>query len=457
LSLDFQPLHQQIEDNAFEYALRTRTAIGNTRRLFGRAPIVPIEISVNVIAEDDRSAQRIVKYEYYKPTDLPEIRDVSYELSDYIGNLSVPGFTSKFRGMNYNVEDVTVGTRRSINCDFALYAVATNRLSYAQSIIGIDDIGTSDVNIGYGVWLSINGMPTGLRIDNWDEGGAHLKRYTVIVDANLDISNQLDPGRKGISRYYGDLISEKARELYNWIPEGRSHSFAHYSSINLTHGHDFESGRSLPLDFKEAIKIAETDGEKISESDKELVDLLRKHSSLIYPPTDEQEVVILFFELIRSDVIKGYRSLYVAGSSEVYDTALEYKIPISDNNRFPQDKMGLGKVIVQEYKAQRKEILDTSGLGMLEQYICADFKLTVGDFLKEISKSRTSKHPGIMDLLIVWDHTIPGSIDKTVYTYNAIPEVRRILHSTTHRLQLIREISTEIQVIVLKDVLRSLA
>ena len=445
----------------FEYLLRTRTAIGNTRNLFSKAPIVPIDVSLDVILTTGERVDNItIPYQYYHPKDHDEISVDAYEFEDYFEKIKRASSSREFRGLYHTVTDVKTGSRRTILFDVAMAAISSTRLSNIEADLGLDEIESGDVSISYGVHLSIDGMPTGLRIDNWDMKGHHLKRYFVVVDAELDVSNQLDPGRKGISSYYARLISNKVLDLLS-TKVNDSDPFSKYAANHLNHGRGREEGGLVPQDFLNKIRQVREYEQTDQNNDGELLNLLKTKSTLRRFPRDEQEVIALFYELITHGVIKGYGTVYISGSSAPYDAALDYEIDCSTNNIVPSDSLGLGKVLVSDLK--------TRGISRYihrEMYygrsaspeLCVDFKLNLGRFLDELRRpSRTPKDPKLIDLLIFWDTEVPPSIPSTSYTIDEVRDNQRVFHSTTHRLGLIEHHNTDIFCVCLKDVLKKAA
>jgi hypothetical protein len=447
--------------DGFEFLLRTKTAVGNTRVLFSSPPTVPIDVKLEVVTQQGRF-ERNVPYRYYHPKDHDEMAQIVYDFADYYERYKRPSFSRNFRALYHPVTDQEVGTRKPIRCDYALCAIASRRLSQIESALKLDEIESGDIGVTYGVHLSINGMPTGLRIDDWDTKGGYLKRFYVVVDADLSISSQLDPGRKGISQYFARLISEKSVDLIGSVKVEDSDSFGSYAARHLDHGQGREEGGLPPQDFQ--IKIIQTQQDAMSSKfDAEYTELrerLKAFSSLNFLPSDEQEVIALFYELQKQDFIKGYRTVYLSGSA-VYDAAFEYEIECKAENIYDADPLGIGKVLVQQLKSRGESSYSHrnhyAGQTTLPE-LCVEFKKSIGGFLEEIYRrsGKTPKDPRQINLLIVWDIDIPSSIPQTMYTLAEITGTQRFFHGTTHRLGLIGDQTTEIRCIILKEVLKML-
>ena len=443
----------------FKFLLRTRTAIGNTKVLFSKSPIVPIDVKLDIMFSDDDSEKDItIPFQYYHPKDHEQVNVASYDFRDYDDQLKRTTFNRNFRGLFHTVEGESIGQRKLLKCNIALAAISSTRLSNIESELGLDDIESGDVGISYGIHLAIDGMPTGLRIDDWDRKGSYLKRYFVIVDAEMDLSNQLDPGRKGISQYSARMISEKVIQLINDSKVNESDSFAQYAAKSLDYGRGREEGGLPPQDFPLKISQVQESMLQLNADEKTLLEKVKKYSSLYNLPSDEQEVIALFYELLTQKIIKGYKTIYLSGSREVYDAGLEYNIECTSDNVQPNDPLGIGQVLLQDLKNRNlKEYIYRDHFHGTTTYpeLCVEFKRNLGAFLDDVLKrsGRSSKDSQLIDLLITWDTEVPPSIPTNSYTIDPINDNRRIFHSTTHRLGLIREYNTEINCICLKDVI----
>ncbi len=441
----------------FEYILRSRTALGNTRPLFNRQPIVPIDINLRVIHDDGQVSELSIPYEYYHPKDHEEISIISYNFDEYVDKLVTATFNPNFRGLYHTVTNESVGIRRGIRCDFALAAIASRRLSNIEASLGLDQFDTGDVGISYGIHLAIDGMPTGLRVDDWDNRGSFLKRYFVVVDASMDLSNQLDPGRKGISPYFAGAISQHAIKLLNEARiTDKSDTFARFASRYLDYGQGPEEGGLPPTDFQDRINVVEERENEDARREPELLSALRKISSLLHLPQNEQEVIALFYELQAREIIKGYQTKYLS-SSAAYDAAFEYKISVNDENVYPNDPLGIGRVLAQHLMSRGKRHYVHAEYGRMP-YLCVDFKWSIGGFIQEIitSSGKTNKDPDVIDIVICWTDEIAPTVPKEAFTLDRIQDDRRKFHSTSHVLGLRREYNTSVECIILREVLKSL-
>lgn len=443
----------------FEYILRTKTAVGNTKILFSQPPLVAIDIKLNVIFPDGKISNRSLPYSYYHPVHHSEISVNTFEFANYVTQSRAANFTRGFRGLTHKIKAQTIGQRTPLVADIHLSAVSATRLGNIEKELRLDTIEDPGAKISCGIYLSIDGMPTGIRLDSWDKKGGQYKRYYVIVDCSLDISNTLDSGRKGITSHYANLIDAEVIRLLNTSQIEGFDTFSSYSS------RDLDIGRGTPLgnngftvpEFQSDIRNAKAQHDIDLISFNEQVLKVNKYSPLLSIPHSEQEVVALFYSLLSQNIIKGYKTVYQAGSEKVYDASYTYELDLEDNTE-PLDSLGIGRIRAQELKSEKLSKYDHSqhfAYRTVYPEICVEFKLTIGGLLNELSR-QSNKDSHQIDLLIVWDTSVPPQIQGDRYTLVEVNPTQRLFHSTTHLLGIINARNTDIFVISLKDVLDKL-
>lgn len=456
LSKDILKSKEDLE--RFEYILRTKTAIGNTKRLFSKPPIVPIDVRLKVIFSDDSIEERNIPYEYYHPSIHEEISVDKYEFANYVTQMQSANFTRGFRGLTHPVLNQNIGSRLPINCDIYIAAISSTRLGKIEEDLGLSEILDPGAKISCGIYLSINGMPTGIRLDSWDKKGGSFKRYYVIVDCDMDISNTLDSGRKGITSHYARLIDEKVQNLINTTRINNSDTFASYASRDLNIGRGNGEAGVTNSSFLNDVNSSKEQINIDKNNSVDLVEKVQKLSPLCGLPHSEQEVIVLFYSLLVNKIIKGYNIVYQAGSEKIYDASLTYNLELKIENIEPTDCIGIGRINASNFKKAGKDTYNHSdafiGVTALPE-LCVEFKKTVGGLLCELSK-QTNKEENIIDLLIVWDTSIPSQVDSTSYTLSEIRDSSRLFHGTTHRLGLLGSRNTDIEVICLKDILEKI-
>lgn len=93
--------------DGLEHILRTRTAVGNTKVLFNKAPIVPLEVILEVTyADGEAPIERNIPYRYDHPKDHAEVSVTSYDFRDYSENYRRPSFPKDFRALHHIVPSV---------------------------------------------------------------------------------------------------------------------------------------------------------------------------------------------------------------------------------------------------------------------------------------------------------------------------------------------------------------
>lgn len=436
------------------YILRSRTAIGNTRYLFSLSPEVPIDIELRVLFPDSEE-KRDIPFRYYHPKEHNEVSVLAYDMYNYVENLKRASFKRDFRALYHPVPDQRVGTLREIKFDVALCAVSSTRLANIESKLRLNKIETTDVNLCYGIHLAINGMPTGLRIDDWDERGNWLKRYFVIVDAELGFSDQLDSGRKGISRHFAKLISDKVLKLISETRVNDSDTFAHYALAHMDTGRVV--GRDIyEDDFYTILENIDEQKGSYDTQERILLKKIKKYSSLERLPSTELEVIALYYHLTDRGIIKGYTTQYLS-SIATYDAGMLYSLELTTDNLAPENPLGIAKVFYEKERSKGRSVFNVACYRRNRPELCIEFKKSIGNFLEEI-RGKTAKEPDIIDILICWDDSIPSSVQATSYTLDPIDDTQRQFYGTTHRLGLIGAEggNTEVDCIVLRDVLNNL-
>lgn len=456
--------------DSFCILLRTKTAIGNTKYLFNKEPIVPIDIELSVYGVNDREIKKIIPYKYYHPKDHEEVSDMSYEFTKYVlEEKHKAGFLGKFKALNFAREDQIIGQRPPfISTDIHLTSISSTNLGWINENIGfVEDL--SDAGFSYGVHLSIDGMPTGIRIDDWDTKGSSNKRYFAIVDANLDLSDELDSGRKGISYTRAKQISDKVLDLrYEKVKDAQNNftgdKFLYYANKELLIGDPLvitgmigENGSGD--DFENRVNESLDDIKKDRNLNKEKLEYLQNNFSIQRFPRNEEEVRSLFHEMLAKNIIKGYKTIYDASTRADYDTALDYNIDLLEDNLEPEDPLGISKSHYNSLGRRGVKVLNYSNLykplKMNSIAICTEFKYSLNSFMYDISRASTSKCINKLDLLIIWDSNISNTYSEQ-YTIAPIYDNQRLLHGTTHRLNISEPEATNILCISLSEIIDKL-
>lgn len=467
--------------DAFENLLRTKTAIGNTKYLFNKQPIVDIKIVLSVFDNDGneidirskyekknhkKAKNREIKYMFAHPKDFPIVNQLSYEFSDYVTNvLTKTGIDNKCYCLNYSKIAKQIGEKNPITVDIYLSAIFKKSLSD----INTDDLGYNKEFLsaggGYssGVYLAIDGMPTGIRIDNWDKKGNFNLRYYAIVDCELSVSDELDSGRKGISAYRASQISDYIYDMRDdritqsdGTPIGDKFSTYTRNLTSLSDDNDIDDlFNDEENDFEYRVEQARQQIQNDIDSYPDLVKFISDNTSLKHCPHNEEEVRTLFHELIAKGFIHGYSTLFDAANRSVYDTALEYNLEVNENTSQPGNKNGISHDIMLSCTKTKRKNLDLHFLRKrckhhAENVLCTEYKFGLNELFYDILKPETSKRPTEMDIVICWDYTIsPEMNSKCTYTIEE-PRRNNPFFGVTHILRIINPDTTGINCICLK-------
>jgi hypothetical protein len=393
-----------------EYVLRTRTAAGNVKPIFGREAMVPINILARIDGEDYNIPYSYLHPRHAKSLSARYVDDIEAYASLFAdGRLSTGA--KNYLALEEIFLDQIVGTNTIFKTDISIVVCGRRgltRLAEEYEVLGDLDY----LKLTTGVHLSLDGMPSGINMDDWGNRGSFEQRFFVLIDAERRVSGQLDSGRKGVSTYFGGLMVQKSLQLIN---ERR-----------------YNSGKDSIRKFAQLMLQPDTHTQLRSNLPAQHVNNARSRPQVdltsvvtVPEPKDEQEVIAMFFYLIGLDFLKGFHLIYLS-QYVVYDAAFEYRIALDDSVIYPQDPNGLGYVAGEMKSQGEAEYVwfDSRGRDWLQ----AEFKPVVEDLLASRAQSVED-----LDLLIVWN------FGETVESkYQAIMEkVRpheREIYGVTHRL-----------------------
>lgn len=398
-----------------EYVLRTRTAIGNTKKYFNQTPQKDIEVVLEISGHDPIG----IEYSHLTPFSSNYSERNRYLLTTKIGKQqdyqSIYKDSSKkdsdkvFRCLRHDIKDLKVGTKVITKFDLSILVCGETGVSELErefEVNGLDESIRHSFRAGTGVYLSINGMPTGIKLHQWTDG--FNKRFLCLVDVGMDTNTELDKGRKGISEYTKNLIINKIEdELSNKIIDGR------YSIRRIAHRmKDSQTKGYAGSDISEHIK-------KWDET-KSIISSL----CLNKVPLDENGVILIFFQLIGMGKLHGYQIRYISQDA-TFDFAFTFLINESrlDDWEFSVSK-GFIDQLDYDYKDNNSTLKGSRGV----DYHIGEFKVSGEDIV-----GRENQPLSELDLLVIWDFDEDQTIKKGGNFQRMIADNRKY-EGVTHTL-----------------------
>ena len=357
-----------------ESVLRTRTSVGCLDPIFGERENFNFLLKIDG-NDIEISSRYLTIYEITKKV-MKDREQLFYSMDTYEQFIvateqlpRVPQDQARRSTLLYKlIDNISIGERNSLNVRLYIVATSKQNINDYNSCFRSQGELDSDYEIENGVWLSINGMPTGICLNPFEH--SNYLPYTVIVDVkDKSLRKELDAGRKGISDYRRKQISEKVIDIL------RSENFIKYRQY-VVYG-DTRINDPLYDPKSELQKLMEPKNFYSSP-------LIHKY----FPPIEEQEVISLFTELISIKYLKGYE-LKVLSGYQVYDGLYQYELEGDEDTQYSSScSLGIAKAI-----------FDRQG-GTLKRDILVEFKLNLNGIYRDVNQNR--KDVSHIDLLICW-------------------------------------------------------
>ncbi len=407
----------------FECILRTRTAVGNTECLFGKKPPCDIEIIAHLNGKEVKVPFRYLDLlEVLKEFNITSI----YKLSNFEQLMEVTSREQaaarerkrKVDAIWYTTEEPMelgkVGDK--IKANFYIFATSKFRLNdYNTKVLTLESEAVEELSNG--VFLSLDGMPTSIRLDSWSHS-SYLP-FTVIVDAQY-LHKDLDAGRKGITHYRAKQLLSEAERL---IKEKKLNQYRRHV-VDATRDPDDHNIRNAKDLMGEKVDINKT----------------RKGTILSqqwFPPQEEQEVIALFIELVGIKKICGYYLMMLSGYDQ-YDGLLEYSLKRTEDPIYHPKHRAFG---VPDEKFQDE--------GRIYKKMLVEFKLDLESIYNDVRHNRKDLRE--IDLIVCWDaneEKIQTRGDELI----RMDKKGRVFDGVTHKLNH-SDVADEIPVICLKTFL----
>lgn len=416
-------------ETLFEYILRTKTAVGIVDNLFTSKKLFSFNLSVNSqvynVEPGYMSHKEIVRSLYGTITyfDINKYHDFinsTEHLDEAAKNVA-----RKATIIDGIKENVKIGTTNPLNVRFYICATSKTHLNEHTKKFSIDSNITNieNIEVTNGLWLCINGLPTGICLDSFDHP-SYLP-FTVIADVmDSQLRNELDSGRKGITQYRAQQI---VLEVKNILKELGFINYRKYvlGSDSRIIGSDYNARDNLTDKFTK----------------KKIYDIDLKNKC--FPLLSEQEVISLFIELISRDLILGYSPL-VLSSYDVYDCLCQYYCNFS--SKFIDKSNPIA--IAEPHKLSHSEI---------KKNIVIEFKHKLSEIFMDVKAIK--KNLQDIDIIVCWDTEYEKRNDFVVTTGVVIKEVDKSTNTyfgVTHEIIGLGQNTKFLPIIELKTVINSL-
>jgi len=364
------------QETLFEAVLRTRTVVGCTNQLFGELPLFSFYLAVDggvrnvepkflAVREVVECTLKSAQAFYNIDTEYPDVLKISEKMAD-----SQRESARRSNLLDGTYKEQKVGAAGGLLARVYISATSKEHLNKFNEEINTASDPNASLEYRNGVWLAIDGMPTGICLDLYEH--SNYLPYTALVDVtSRAIRKDLDAGRKGITDYRGKQICALVFELL------RDHQFLALRRYVV----GADSRISDPL----------------YEPKKELQD--RRKSKREYevklcnrwlPPREEQEVISLFIEMMSRGLIYGYTPQVVSGY-QVYDGLYGYFLEKRAETIFSKtNSLGV-----------HSTIFDDRGGKLAKDDLLVEFKRGLSGLLADIDKHK--KDVSQIDILVVWD------------------------------------------------------
>lgn len=417
----------------FAVTLRTKTAVGNVQEIFGKKPVAQIVCSATVDGSKNDIPFKYLDYTEvlaemdFKPgqwKSLDAFNEVVAATKDDTPEMQHQKL--QYTAILHKLLGQSLGDRKPLRFDMYIFATSKEHITRFNRKIGAEKDAEED-GVGWGVstgiLLSIDGMPTSIRLDP----GMHpdFLPFSALIDVR-GISQELDAGRKGISTSRRDQLVTYVKEQLLALGFRK---YAKYVTRSSPANEGLEKERDT---FKKRFE--------------ESKNALWAGSAIYVPLIEEQEVIALFFELVGSGKLHGY-SLKMLSGYHTYDALMDYVLDKSEKTLYDREKNRLG-ILPQTFERGR----NPSRIEGLDRIV--EFKQNLALFYHDILRFGHTKNLEEIDLLVCWSIE-PNPAAKVGDSVAPIAPSERNYFGATHRI--IMTARRALEVMALEDVLKTLA
>lgn len=366
------------------YALRSKTAVGNTYPLFNNEQKPPVDIHVELKYVDGEGIEgpyEDVPYRYATPDEFLRIKDVgTWEnvSSDILQNKKIRVKAVKDNGV----------TKTDSGQSIKWYAFVSSRTTFDDISLAFDLQSQNRNDLEPGIFVSTRTMPTAIQIPPpRSQQAAYWGSYFILLEYD---NLKLDMGRKHIRGGANLMLRNVAlRSIFdktvNSLPQFISKTVQPFKLLDKENSLD---------ELKAKSRTAE--------------DLGLPQIPYLKVPTEEQDVISIFHELLGNGLLKGYRT-YRSAINEQYDAFINYK----------PDQTVLGDIV-------KKSKIPNNGYDLF-----AEFKFEASRILPDYE---TIKNPRDIKLLICWQLDPKPFKDQNV-TVSKLEPGESHFHGASHELE----------------------
>lgn len=403
---------------ALEYVLRLRTAVGNAAGIFKRNPSPPVEVTTTVNAHPPTN----IPYLYLLASESEYVAAKYYSSVDDYLSVYEDGSLSRdakyYRGLRHTYPERSVGASSPIKFSAAVLICGRTGMTRLASEFGVTKELTNytELLLSTGVQLALADMPLGISIEDWQSYGHDMARYFVLVNADLNLSDQLDSGRKGISRYFASLI---VNDLIVCFRERKLGAGQRKKSLQVL------TQMMTEPDLEGSADVTQL-AERVQERRKKN-SVLGLRSLLEFEPEDENEVLVLFADLVSAGYLPGYDAVVISQGT-TYDAAMRYSLSRTDPKfHYGSCPLGLGDLAKRRAEEADNDTYRWRDTKAADWFV-VEFKPLVQDLISN-RKQRLAE----IDLLVCWDYD-PVWLEGHAATIEKVRPDTRLLYGTTHTL-----------------------
>lgn len=414
-----------LNQDLLEYILRTKTAIGIVDPLFEDKKLFDLNITINTNKID------------IKPGYLTN-KEILEKLYGTLSHYSIDAYNSfisqtehldnaakkvaRKTHLIYGIyKNLSVGTTNPLTIDLYICSNSKTHLNELTKKFSLLH-NKENLSAENGVWLAINGLPTGICLDTFDHP-SYLP-FTIIVNAkDQSIRNELDSGRKGITQYRALQIVDKVKQLL------KDYNFILYREYVIS-----SDTRITTFDYNPR----EVLNNKYTEKTDYNIQLKNKY----LPPKSEQDIISLFIELISTNILLGYYPK-VLSSSDVYDCLCLYKCDFSSEFINTENCLSINPTLKNANNS-------------IEKNIVIEFKHTLKQIFSDVKNIK--KNLQDIDIIVCWDVEFEKSsefVESNGVLIKLVDKTSNIFFGITHEIIGLGQNTRFLPIIELKTIINS--